>query len=204
MKIENIQEYKKKLDLFSSSVSKAYFDSVMFLSIVQLANDKDKTNNILFDYSYYSIRERTIIASKSLIEPAKKDKLTVESVIKELQQIEEYETFADGLHEKYKELLQSEEAKRVKDFRDSLCHNIENKAEMMIYCKDIMFIIGKVMDILDAIYIHIFKTVNNNFDQIRHISMILADDYWSAICEQADKMPDRHKELWELQKMFNC
>ena len=73
-----MQEYRKNLDALSSAVLRAYLDSVMFLIIVPIANDKRKTSNFLFDYSYYSIRERAIIAAKSLIEPQGKNKLTLE------------------------------------------------------------------------------------------------------------------------------
>lgn len=74
----NMQEYKKNLDVLSSAVLRAYLDSVMFVIIVPIANDKRKTSNFLFDYSYYSIRERAIIAAKSLIEPQGKNKLTID------------------------------------------------------------------------------------------------------------------------------
>ena len=67
----NIQEYKKELDAISSTVLKAYLDSAMFIIIVPIVNDKRKTSNFLFDYTFYSIRERAIIAAKSLIEPSK-------------------------------------------------------------------------------------------------------------------------------------
>ena len=62
------KEYRKTLDTFSSVILKAYLDSIIFLSIVPLANDKHKTSNFLFDYSFYTIRERTIISAKSLME----------------------------------------------------------------------------------------------------------------------------------------
>ena len=55
----NIQEYKKELDAISSTVLKAYFDSVMFLTIVKLATDKRKTSNF-----YLTIR---IILSGSVL-----------------------------------------------------------------------------------------------------------------------------------------
>ena len=63
-----MQDYRKNLDNLSALVFKAYLDSVMFLSIVPLATDKRRTSNFLLDYSYYTIRERAIIAVKSLIE----------------------------------------------------------------------------------------------------------------------------------------
>ena len=92
-----MQEYRKKLDALSSRVLRAYFDSTMFLYIVRFEGDKHRSSNFLFDYSYYSIRERAIISTKSIIEPSGRDKLTVEKVITELQQ-----------NEKYKELYMSQ------------------------------------------------------------------------------------------------
>lgn len=203
-KTYNIEEYKKELDALSSAVLKAYFDSTMFIIIVPIVNDKRKTSNFLFDYSYYSIRERAIIATKSIIEPKGKNRLTLEKVIKELQQSDDYNKFANEMYLKYQELFDSAEAKRVKEFRDSLCHNITEDSQRMIYCKDIMIIIDDVMKILNNIYQKVFNTRNEDFYKIQQISMTLADDYWSAICEQADKMPDRNKELLELQRIISC
>lgn len=199
-----MQEYRKNLDALSSAVLRAYLDSVMFLIIVPIANDKRKTSNFLFDYSYYSIRERAIIAAKSLIEPQGKNKLTIEKVIKDLQQNNQYKQYADEMYSRYKELFDSEEAKRVKKFRDSLCHNIKENDDIKIYCDDILMLIDDVMKILADIYQHVFNVKNENFYKIQNISKTLADDYWGAICEQADKMPNRHKELTELQKIFSC
>lgn len=198
-----MKEYRNKLDALSSAVLKAYLDSVMFVTIVPIANDKRKTSNFLFDYSYYTIRERAIIAAKSIIEPKGTNKLTIEKVIKELQQKEEYKQFAAEMHLKYKGLFNSEGTMRVKEFRDSLCHNLENDSEKMIYCHDILVIIDDVMKILNNIYQHVFNTTNEDFYKIQNISMTLADDYWSAICEQADKQPNRYKELTELQRILN-
>lgn len=199
-----MQEYRKNLDALSSAVLRAYLDSVMFLIIVPIANDKRKTSNFLFDYSYYSIRERAIIAAKSLIEPQGKNKLTLERVIKDLQQNDKYKQYADAMYSRYKKLFDSDEAKRVKRFRDSLCHNIKEDDNINIYCDDILMLIDDVMKILADIYQHIFNIKNENFYKIQNISKILADDYWGAICEQADRMPNRHKELTELQKLLNC
>lgn len=199
-----MQEYRKNLDALSSAVLRAYLDSVMFLIIVPIANDKRKTSNFLFDYSYYSIRERTIIAAKSLIEPQGKNKLTLEKVIKDLQQNDKYKQYADAMYSRYKELFDSDAAKRVKKFRDSLCHNIKEDDNINIYCDDILMLIDDVMKILVDIYQHIFNIKNENFYKIQNISKILADDYWGAICEQADKMPKRIKELTELQRIIGC
>ena len=199
-----MQEYRKNLDALSSAVLRTYLDSVMFLIIVPIANDKRKTSNFLFDYSYYSIRERAIIAAKSLIEPQGKNKLTLEKVIKDLQQNDKYKQYADAMYSRYKELFDSEEAKRVKKFRDSLCHNIKENDDIKIYCGDILMLIDDIMKILADIYQHVFNIKNENFYKIQNISKTLADDYWGAICEQADKMPNRHKELTELQKIFSC
>lgn len=198
-----MDEYKKTLDTLSSAVFKAYFDSVMFLSIVSLANDKRRTSNFLFDYSYYSIRERAIIAIKSLIEPHGTNKLTLEKIIKDLQKKEEYKTYADNLYSQYKELFNSDSAKRIKKFRDSLCHNIKDGCEIKIYCKDILELMDSMMKILDGIYLHVFKENNENIDKIQYLAKTLSDDYWDAICTQADEAPKRSQELNELHKIFN-
>jgi len=200
----NLQDYKKKLDAVSSSIFKAYFNSVMFLTIVKLANDKRKTSNFLFDYSYYSIRERAIISAKSIIEPESKDKLTVAKIIKNLLQNDAYKQIADKIYKEYQELFKSEEAKRLKNFRDSLCHNIENCQEIMIYCDDLMTVVDGVMKIINKIYLQVFNVANQDFYKIQDISKVLADDYWGAICEQADRMPKRINELTELQRIIGC
>lgn len=199
-----MEKFKKILDSLSSAVLRAYLDSVMFILIVPIANDKRKTSNFLFDYSYYSIRERAVIAAKSLIEPQGKDKLTIERIIKDLQKHNKYKQYADTIYSQYKELFNSEEVKRVKKFRDSLCHNITDDDEIKIYCDDILMLIDNVMKILADIYLRVFSTKNENFYKIQHISKILADDYWGAICEQADKQPNRYAELTELQKLLTC
>ena len=198
-----MDEYKKTLDTLSSAVFKAYFDSVMFLSIVSLANDKRRTSNFLFDYSYYSIRERAIIAIKSLIEPHGTNKLTLEKIIKDLQKKEEYKTYADNLYSQYKELFNSDSAKRIKKFRDTLCHNIKDGCEIKIYCKDILELMDSMMKILDGIYLHVFKENNENIDKIQYLAKTLSDDYWDEICTQADEAPKRSQELNELHKIFN-
>jgi len=199
-----MQEYRKKLDALSSRVLRAYFDSTMFLYIVRFEGDKHRSSNFLFDYSYYSIRERAIISTKSIIEPSGRDKLTVEKVITELQKKGKYQKFANEIYLEYKELFNSGEAKRVKDFRDALCHNIKIGSEKMLYCQDIMMIISQVMGILNKIYQCVFNITNEDFYKIKNISMTLADDYWKGICEQADKMPKRHEYLLELQRILNC
>lgn len=199
-----LQKYKKILDTVSSIVLKTYLDSAMFIWIVKFVNDKRRPNNFLFDYSYYSIREKSIIGTKSIIEPKGKNKLTIDRVIKELQQCKEYKQFADELRIKYEELFDSEAAKRVKDFRDSLCHNIENDSGIMIYCDDIMTLIDGVMKILNNIYNHVFNTKNEDFYKIQYLSKTLADNYWAAICDQADKMPRLDNELKELQRIYDC
>lgn len=201
---KEMQKYKKTLDTVSSRVLKTYLDSAMFIWIVRFANDKRRPNNFLFDYSYYSIREKSIIGTKSIIEPKGKNRLTIDRVIKELQQNDEYKQFADEMYAKYDELLHSEGAKRVKDFRDSLCHNIENDSGIMIYCDDIMTLIDGVMKILNNIYNHVFNTKNEDFYKIQYLSKTLADNYWAAICDQADKMPRLDNELKELQRIYDC
>ena len=117
--------------------------------------------------------------------------------------MDEYKQFADEMYAKYKELFNSDGAKRVKEFRDSLCHNLAKGSEKMIYCHDILVIIDDIMKILNNIYQHVFNTTNEDFHKIQNISMTLADDYWAAICEQADKQPNRYKELTELQRILN-
>ena len=198
------KEYRKTLDTFSSVILKAYLDSIIFLSIVPLANDKHKTSNFLFDYSFYTIRERTIISAKSLMEKKGSNKISLEKVIKDLQQNEKFKSVADDLHSKYIELFSSEEAKRVKEFRDSLCHNIENCDGIKIYCDDLMTIIDGAMKIVNEIYKLVYNSSNEDFYKISFISKTLADDYWGAICHQADRMPKRYEELAELQRMINC
>lgn len=199
----NLEKYKEKIDAFSGIVLKAYLDSAIFMTILELANDEHRINNFLFDYSYYTIRGRAIISAKSLIEPSGKDKLTLDTIIKKLVQNKKHKEFADELHKEYKELLDSEGAKRVKDFRDSLCHNIEDDSERMLYCNDIKAIINTTMNILQDIYQEVFYTANEDFFKIEYLALTLADDYWHGICEQADKAPSRQKELIELQRMLS-
>lgn len=198
-----MQDYRKNLDNLSALVFKAYLDSVMFLSIVPLATDKRKTSNFLFDYSYYTIRERAIIAVKSLIERQGKNRLTLERIIKSLEEKEEYKTYAEELYSQYKDLFDSEAAQRIKKFRDSLCHNVKDDCEIKIYCKDILEVMNSILGIIDNIYQSIFNVANENFYKIQNLSHLLADDYWRAICKQADEMPNRYQELTELQKLFN-
>lgn len=198
-----MQDYRKNLDNLSALVFKAYLDSVMFLSIVPLATDKRKISNFLFDYSYYTIRERAIIAVKSLIERQGKNRLTLERIIKSLEEKEEYKTYAEELYSQYKDLFDSEAAQRIKEFRDSLCHNVKDDCEIKIYCKDILEVMNGILGIIDNIYQSIFNVTNENFYKIQNLSHLLADDYWRAICKQADEMPNRYQELTELQKLFN-
>lgn len=201
---EDLKKLRKKLDLFSTYVVRAYLDSMMFLTIVKIACSPRKSN-FLFDYSYFSIRERSIISAKCLIEPQGrgKSKLTLDTIIKNMQSIPSLEQYANGLQSKYQEILKSDGAIRLKGFRDALCHNIEKDSERMILCQDLMSIIDNVIWMLEDIYADVFQTKNDSFKKIYNLAQIFSDDYWSAICEQADKMPNRLKELTELQNILN-
>ena len=53
---EQTEKLRKKLDLFSTYVVRAYLDSVMFLTVIEIANSRHPSN-FLFDYSFFAIRE---------------------------------------------------------------------------------------------------------------------------------------------------
>ena len=158
--------YDMDFERISALVFKAYLDSVMFLSIVPLATDKRKTSDFLFDYSYYTIRERAIIAVKSLIERQGKNRLTLERIIKSLEEKEEYKTYAEELYSQYKDLFDSDAAHRIKKFRDSLCHNIKNDCEIKIYCKDKRSLLKFVFERLEMDEGRIGYKLNSPFDVI--------------------------------------
>ncbi len=84
-----------------------------------------------------------------------------------------------------------------------MCHNVKDDCEIKIYCKDILEVMNGILGIIDNIYQSIFNVTNENFYKIQNLSHLLADDYWRAICKQADEMPNRYQELTELQKLFN-
>lgn len=68
----------------------------------------------------------------------------------------------------------------------------------------IIIVVDGVMKIINKIYLQIFNVANQDFYKIQCIVKVLADDYWGTICEQADKMPKRIKELTELQRIIGC
>ena len=70
----------------------------MFLTVIEIANSRHPSN-FLFDYSFFVIRERTIISAKSLIEPQGKGKtkLTLDIILKNMQAIPTLEQFSYNL-----------------------------------------------------------------------------------------------------------
>lgn len=185
--------------LLGKTVS-AYFDSFVYLSAYSPDINKCK-DSFVFKYSFYSIQWRLIIATKKLIEPAKSDKITMFSIC----EIVERSDFCDNKDDKegikyiytdrLQRLFESEYAKRLKNMRDILCHNLCKKSEIGCYCKDFMKVIEECLDMLLDIREQVLGLKDIDLQQIKDLAYKLAKDYWMCINTGAKETKITQKDL---------
>ena len=179
-------------------VISAYIDTVIFLKGVDSKFFDDGCH--LYRYSFYAVRQRTIIAVKKLIEPSTKDKISIHSIIKFIQQDKEaiksrfphLEENIDLISKTYEELKSSEGANRLKDCRDAICHNLKESNLSYVKCGDLMQIMSFSLSLVDYIYQKMYAKDAVFLTEIRNIAQILAHDYWAGLEKAARQTDSRH------------
>ena len=185
--------------LLGKAVS-AYFDSFVYLSAYNPEINKCR-DSFVFKYSFYAIQERLIIKKKKLIEKATSDKITMFSIC----DIVERSDFCDNKDDKegikyiytdrLQRLFKSEYAKRLKNMRDILCHNLCKKSEIGCYCKDFMKVIEECLDMLLDVREQVLGLKDIDLQQIKDLAYKLAKDYWNCVNAGANKTKITQKDL---------
>lgn len=178
----------------------AYFDSFVYL-VSYDPNINKHRDAFIFKYSFYAIQERLIIAAKKLIEPSTPDKITMFSIC----EIVERSDFCDNKDDKegikyiytdrLQRLFESEYAKRLKNMRDILCHNLCKKSETGCYCKDFMKVIEECLDMLLDVREQVLGLKDIDLQQIKDLAYKLAKDYWKCINTGAKETKITQKDL---------
>lgn len=81
---KNNKKFSKYLKIICGKTMQALLDSYMFM--FPAAYKYDNKNTFMFRYSYYAFRQRAILSVKKLVEPAKTDKITLQSLVQFLTQ----------------------------------------------------------------------------------------------------------------------
>lgn len=187
----------------------AYIDTVIFIMGIKCSYPDNGCH--LYRYSFYSIRQRTILSVKKLIEPSGKDKININTIIKQLDKNSDlfkdrfpsWKADMDFLSKTYEELIESDAAKRLKVFRDSICHNTEENAEIMVYCKDLMRATKFVLDVLSYVYFVLYEKDADFLLEVRNMAHILAHDYWDGLYAAVKQTEPRHAMVNRLQDILD-
>lgn len=203
------KDFKSIFCVVCADAIKAYIDTVVFLTgMVSRKPDKD---NHLYRYSFYAIRDKTIISVKKLIEPDNKDRKNIRSIIKQLEttsaevenKIPHWQENIDLMSKMYAELVNSDGAHRLQDFRNAICHCIHNGKERKIYCKDLIRVTTFSLDLLAYVYSILYDKKAHFLLETRKIAHVLAKDYWDGVCIAGRKAPLRHKMTNRLQDILD-
>lgn len=199
------EKLEKQLPIVCGNALGAYLDTNIFMFPAAFKTFRADTH--LFAYSYYAIRNRTILAVKKLIEPSGKNKVNVDSIIKIITAPDcPYLSPQDkeGLAHDFKELQQSESALRLKKFRDVIAHDLPDSDNVMIIYNDLMNTVEDVLYILSFVYMAVFKEnkMEAACDEMKEIARFLADDYWRAIGLISRQMPKRASKVARLNKLL--
>lgn len=136
IQLEDNKQFERQLKTLCSATLQALIDSYMFM--FPAAYRYDNTNTHLFRYTFYAIRQRTVLSVRKLIEPSRKgkDKITIQSIVElaikpDFLLLSEKEKIA--LSVDFYNLFSSEHTKRVRDFRNAFCHNTPDSDEVSIF-----------------------------------------------------------------------
>jgi hypothetical protein len=200
LKQKNRDDLNNVISALLGKAVSAYFDSFIYLSAYSPEINKCK-DSFVFKYSLYATQERLIIATKKLIEKSTSDKITMFSI----RDIVERSDFCDNKDDKegikyiYTDRLQrlfvSEYAKRLKNMRDILCHNLCKKGEIGCYCKDFMKVIEECLDMLIDVREQVLGLRDIDLQQIKGLAYKLAKDYWKCIDAGAKETTITQKDL---------
>lgn len=175
------EEFLKNLKVVWSNALKAYLDSYMYLTAVNLdltlkiLNSK-KRSSFHFLYTYFAIQKRLIISTKALIEPCKPDKINLDYIIKQLKDKEEFSEIIND----YNNLFKSKEAKDLKFMRDNIVHPLKDCDKAMCLCNDFMFVLGGSLRILSKLNLKFNKKIVN-INKIIKVFENVSKKYWENI-----------------------
>ena len=184
---------KRQMDILWQDTIKTYLDSNLHLQ-AYLIDNKYKTDFMVL-YTFYAIRERLIIATRRLVEPAEqKNRITIYSIIKlisapDFEASEEDKAKIQQIVVYFNELFKAEHFKRVKDIRDSFCHNLVRDKRSMCLNTDLMAIIQDCLNVLTDLYAFIGETLPD-FTEMKTTARQLAIVYWDNITKSIT--PHKH------------
>lgn len=206
IQLEYSKQFERQLKTLRTATLQALIDTYMFMFPV--AYRHDNTNTHLFRYTFYAIRQRTVLSVRKLIEPSGKgkDKITIQSIVEfaikpDFLLLSEKEKRA--LSADFDNLFSSEHTKRIRDFRNAFCHNIPDNNEVMCYHKDFMYIIDGAIHILEQLYTKAFNTIPTFFAETRNIAEFLAADYWESISKASGLSNNREDINARLDQLLN-
>lgn len=204
-----MEQYKKQLEkqlpIVCGNAIRAYFDTYIFM--YPAAYREVYSNTHLFHYSLFAIRDRTILSVKKLIEPAGKNKVNLESIVKIVTKPD-----CDYLNEAEKSdalqwlqaIQKSESAMRLKKFRDVIAHDFQDGGNAMIIYNDLMNPMRDVLNLLANIHEKVFNNdkMGESYAELKELALMFARDYWTGIAKGAKSIPKRQKELNTLNKVL--
>lgn len=206
IQLEYNKQFEKQLKALCNTTIQALIDTYMFM--FPAAYKYEDTNTYLFRYTFYAIRQRTVLSVRKLIEPSGKgkDKITIQSIV-ELATKQDFlflsEKEKTALSADFDNLFNSEHTKRVKDFRNAFCHNIPDNDEVMCYYKDFMYIVNEAIHILGQLYTKVFNTIPTFFAETRNIAEFIAADYWESISKASGLSNNREDINARLDQLLN-
>lgn len=198
------QQLQNQLKIMCSATIQALIDTYMLM--FPEAYKQENKNTFMFRYTFYAFQQRAMISVRKLIEPSSKNKITIESIVKlatkpDFSLLSEKEKAA--LKADYDELFNSEETKRIKEFRDALCHNLLDGDKAMYYYNDFMFIVSGSIHILEQLYLIVLSSLPTFFVEARNIAEYLATNYWQAFDKAAKNSNNNHDINVKLQKLLD-
>ena len=201
---EYYKELKKQLKIMCGATIHALIDTYMLM--FPAAYKYENKNTFMFRYTFYAFQQRAMTSVRKLIEPSSKNKITIESIIKlatkpDFSLLSEKEKAA--LKADYDVLFNSEETKRIKEFRNALCHNLLDGDKARCYYNDFMFIVSGLHHILEQLYLITALTVPTCFKEARNIAEYLAANYWKALDMAAKNSNNNHDINTKLQKLLD-
>ena len=193
---EYYKQLQKQLKIMCSATIHALIDTYMLM--FPEAYKHENKNTFMFRYTFYAFQQRAMLSVRKLIEPSGKNKTTIDSIVKlatkpDFSFLSEQEKTA--LKADYDVLFNSEETKRIKEFRDALCHNLLDGDKAMYYYNDFMFIVSGSIHILEQLYLIVMSSLPTFFADARN--------YWKALDTAAKNSNNNHDINAKLQKLLD-
>ena len=186
---EYYKQLQKQLKIMCSTTIHALIDTYMLM--FPEAYKHENKNTFMFRYTFNAFQQ---------------SKTTIDSIVKlatkpDFSFLSEQEKTA--LKADYDVLFNSEETKRIKEFRDALCHNLLDGDKAMYYYNDFMFIVSGSIHILEQLYLIVMSSLPTFFADARNIAEYLAANYWKALDTAAKNSNNNHDINAKLQKLLD-